>query len=356
MYFPLIGQGIGDYVWLDDHVRLIQTGIDFGLNLLDTAESYGNGSSECIIGKSIQGRRDKVIIATKFAPEHSQYNQVITAAENSLKRLSTDYIDIYQLHWPNNYVPFFETMRAMSDLVTAGKIRYIGVCNLGKSIIRNLKQDFDIKIVQTEYNLFDRSAEEELIPYCLDNSIKILAYSPLDQGHLVNGIENKKFIQLISEKYHKTVSQVILRWMIYKGVIPIPKTAKLDHLICNYMSYFKVDDADMELIDEYIKTDIVYISPKEISVSLQGERAKNTYVSLKDAINNTLGFVPSPNELSLSFQDDDKIKPVRVVNDNGKFILIEGRVRYWAWVIAFGFDKPIPALVREDWPWKAQES
>ena len=143
--FSLIGQGcmgIGGEFEKDDtqqveHVRALQYGIDLGLNFLDTAEIYSDGYSEELVGRAVKGNRDRVFISTKFSPENSSYKDVLKAAEGSLRRLNTDYIDLYQAHWPNPKISVAETMAAMEKLLADGKIRQIGLSNLSLFCVIN---------------------------------------------------------------------------------------------------------------------------------------------------------------------------------------------------------------------------
>ena len=207
------------------------------MTLLDTAEVYADGFCEEIVGKAIRGKRSNVIVATKFSPNNHHYDQVIKAADRSLKRLDTDYIDIYQIHWPNPSVPLEDTIRALKDLLDMGKIRKIGVSNFS---VRELKQakdflgEYSLFGNQVEYNLFDRSIEEEILPYCHQNDLTVMAYSPLDKGK-VNYNNNKiEVLSKIAEKYQSSISQVVLNWLVtYSNVVVIPKAVNLDHVRLN---------------------------------------------------------------------------------------------------------------------------
>src|SRR3989338_5598611 len=111
-------------------IHAIQYGIDQGIQFIDTAENYGGGQCEELVGRAIAGKREQVMLASKFSPEHSRYNEVISACDGSLRRLKTDYLDLYQLHWPNPSIPREETLRALYDMKRQGKIRAIGMCNV----------------------------------------------------------------------------------------------------------------------------------------------------------------------------------------------------------------------------------
>ncbi len=350
MKFPCIGQGIGEYKWTDHHVESIQMGILKGMNLIDTAEKYDNGQAERIAGEAIKPLRTRSIIATKFSPEHNRYADVKKAAEGSLRRLGVKYIDIYQMHWPNPEVPIEETMQAMKDLVLEGKIKYIGVGNLSLSQLKKACSCVKVSTLQMEYNLFDRFIEDAILPFCRQHNITVIAYSPLDQGHIVDGDNNRKIIYDLAEKYNKEPSQIALRWLSRDAsIVSIPKSSSEEHITTNAESIFPMSSKDIQLITDNVCGTRADILPSRISVSLKGEGNKKAYQTLEEAIDNHLGFVPSPVSLSKIIREDSDIKPVRVIEKDGSYILIEGRVRYWAWVIAFGFDTPISAYIRKDW-------
>ena len=348
---------MGDYKWDDTQIKILHAGIDLGMNLIDTAEAYNEGRSEEIIGKAIRNKRKKVIIGTKFSPEHSSYNDVLKAAEGSLRRLNTDYIDIYQTHWPNPKIPFDETLAAMEKLVEQGKVRYIGLGNVhleklkeSQSILRT-KQ---IVSIQAEYNLFDRTIENDIIPFCEQNHITVLAYTPLDHGRIIDGKKPKAFLGNIAKKYGKTPAQITLRWLVEKPqVIVITKTACLKHIQENASSMdFDLEQIDIDLIDNISKKQCINVDTERIQVSPFGEGNRKVYRTLEEAIENKLGYVPSPLDLAESIQKEKTIKPVRLIqarDKNSKYCydLIEGRIRYWAWVIAFIDNVPIPAIIRK---------
>ncbi|MEN9215560.1 MAG: aldo/keto reductase [Gloeomargarita sp. DG02_5_bins_242] len=172
-----------------DIIAAIQTALDAGITTLDTAEIYGDGTSEALVGKAIQNYRDRAVIATKVFANHLAYDQVLKACEGSLKRLRVDVIDLYQIHWPSGTwnspsVPIEETLRALVQLQEQGKIRAIGVSNFSLAQLQAAQQYGVIVSVQPPYSLFWRGIERDLLPYCVQQNIRILAYSPLAQGLL----------------------------------------------------------------------------------------------------------------------------------------------------------------------------
>lgn len=215
--FPPITFGawaIGGWFWgkSDDHLAIeaIQKGIDLGITAIDTAPMYGYGYSEQIVGQAIKGYRDRVFIATKcglrwdstdgvyfFDSEKDgskkiyrnlKRQSIINECEQSLKRLGVDVIDLYQCHWPDPSTPLMETMEAMLYLQKQGKIKAIGVSNFTVEMIKEASAYATITSDQAKYNLLERQIEKELMPYCTENQIGILAYSPLEQGLLTGKV------------------------------------------------------------------------------------------------------------------------------------------------------------------------
>jgi len=183
----------GKDMWADiddtESTQAIKTAYDAGITTFDTAEVYGNGHSEKIVGNALQSVRDKVVIASKVFSNHLKYKQVMDACHGSLKNLDTDYIDLYQIHWPpgsfgGKKVPLEETMRAMTDLKAQGKIRAIGVSNFSRSQLEDAATYGRIDSLQPPYSLFWRKAETDAMPYCRKNNITLLAYSSMAQGLL----------------------------------------------------------------------------------------------------------------------------------------------------------------------------
>ena len=183
----------GKAMWtgIDDNEtkKAIRAAYNAGINAFDTAEVYGNGHSERILGQALTGLRDKVIIATKVFSNHLRPNQIISACERSLKNLQTDYIDLYQIHWPpgsfgHAAVPMAEIMKALKELLKQGKIRAIGVSNFNRRQIEEAHRMGEIASLQPPYSLFWRQVENDAAGYCRENGLSLLAYSPLAQGLL----------------------------------------------------------------------------------------------------------------------------------------------------------------------------
>ena len=183
----------GKAMWtdIDDNEtrRAVRAAFDAGITTFDTAEVYGNGHSERIVGEALAGVRDKTVIATKVFSNHLKSNQVKIACHRSLKNLQTDYIDLYQIHWPpgsfgHAQVPMEETMAALQELKDQGKIRAIGVSNFNRQQMEEIIQYGDIVSLQPPYSLFWRHADKDGGDYCRQNGLTLLAYSPMAQGLL----------------------------------------------------------------------------------------------------------------------------------------------------------------------------
>lgn len=231
----------------------LRHGIELGMTHIDTAESYGAGHSEEVVGEAVRGVRDRVFIATKVSPEHFHYDDVIKAADQSLRRLEVSYIDLYQLHWPSARIPIEETMRAMEHLLQNGKIRFIGVSNFSVNQLREAQEALsqaETVSNQVEYSLMNREVERELLPYCQKEKITIIAYSPLARGELLSG-RSKQILHEVSTKYGRTPAQVAINWLISKSnVVAIPKAATIEHLEENAgASRWGISNDDANLLD-----------------------------------------------------------------------------------------------------------
>jgi diketogulonate reductase-like aldo/keto reductase len=241
-------------------IAAIRGAIELGYNHIDTAEMYGAGHSEELVGLAIKDfKRESLFITTKVLPEHLRYNDCIKAAEGSLKRLKTDYIDLYLIHIPNPEIPIEETMKAMDLLVRQKKIRFIGVSNFSVKQLKEAQRCTENKIVnnQIEYNLLTRHSgmynvniESEIVPFCQENEIIITAWKPLVKGILFR--EKNKLLEELIEKYSKTLAQIAINWLISKkNIITIPKSTNPKHLKENLGALgWKLEQEDIKRLDE----------------------------------------------------------------------------------------------------------
>jgi myo-inositol catabolism protein IolS len=179
---------VGDSMWGDqdekESIKTIHTALGSGINFFETAEGYGDGYSERVLGKALEDRRSQAIIATKVSRSHLHREDLLHACESSLDRLKTDYIDLYQIHWPDPRIPFEETMSALQDLKAQGKIRAIGVSNFGVQDLAGILSAGDIVSDQLPYSLLFRAIEFQILQECIDHHISVLCYSPLLHGLL----------------------------------------------------------------------------------------------------------------------------------------------------------------------------
>jgi diketogulonate reductase-like aldo/keto reductase len=253
LLLPEIGLGTWKYV---GGVEPLQAGIDHGANFIDTAETYG---TEEVVGKAVRGRRDRVILATKVAPRNFRRHLLIAAAENSLRRLGTEYIDLYQLHWPNYTIPIGEVMAALENLVDAGKVRFIGVSNFS---VRELKRaqaaspKYRIVSNQVQYSLIERTIEVDLLKYCQQNAITVIAYSPLGMSfERMKAADPEGALTQAAKMAGKTEAQVTLNWLIAKdNVLAIPRASSVVHAIENCGgSGWRLSESDATLLGAKIR-------------------------------------------------------------------------------------------------------
>jgi aryl-alcohol dehydrogenase-like predicted oxidoreductase len=243
-----------------ESIRTIQAALDQGINFIDTAPVYGFGRSEEVVGKALKGfaPRDKVVVASKAGLEwnqkgwvhrNSSRERILKEIDDSLSRLQTDYIDLYQIHWPDPLVPFEETAQAMAVLLAAGKIRAIGVSNYSPEQMEAFGQAAPLKSVQPPYNLFERAMEKDVLPYAREKGLSVLAYGSICRGLLSGRMRpdtafagddlrrfDSKFKQprypdylkavaglndLAQKRYGRGVLEMALRWVLDKGVIAL---------------------------------------------------------------------------------------------------------------------------------------
>jgi diketogulonate reductase-like aldo/keto reductase len=213
-------------------VEGLRSGIELGAFFIDTAELYG---TEPVVGQAIRGIRDRIFLASKVSPRHFRRHDVIKAAECSLKQLNTDYLDLYQLHWPNYTVPIGETMAAMERLVEVGKVRFIGVSNFTLAELRQAQSVLSkARIVsnQVRYSLVDRTPEEGLLHYCDTHQISLLAFSPLATGFdYLRSCDPGDVLGQVAAVTEATRAQVALSWCVsHPAVIAIFKADKVEHV------------------------------------------------------------------------------------------------------------------------------
>lgn len=208
-----------------DEIAALRLGLDLGMTLVDTAEMYGNGGAEEVVRATIAGRRDTAFLVSKVLPQNASRSGTIKACEASLKRLATDRLDLYLLHWRGS-VPLAETVAAFEMLKSAGKIRHWGVSNFALKDMAALN-GAAAATNQVLYNLSRRGIEWDLLPWCRERGIPVMAYSPIEQGRL---LRNKTLGKLAKDR-GCTPAQLALAWVLSReGVVAIPKATTLDHV------------------------------------------------------------------------------------------------------------------------------
>jgi diketogulonate reductase-like aldo/keto reductase len=235
---PVIGQGTWMMEGSTEKERLaiesLRLGLDLGMNHIDTAEMYGEGRVEELVADAITDRRDKVFLASKVLPSHASFEGTLRACEGSLRRLKTEWLDLYMLHWPSNY-PIRETMRAMEKLVSENVVRYIGVSNFdvedlasAQHALRNERLACD----QVLYHLRERGIERRLLPYCVEHEIAVVGYAPFGHGEFPPPTSaGGRVLAQIAERHGHTPRQVALNFLTrHPDVFTIPKARHLEHV------------------------------------------------------------------------------------------------------------------------------
>jgi diketogulonate reductase-like aldo/keto reductase len=235
---PKIGMG----TWMVDGsqegerraIEALRLGLDLGLTHIDTAEMYGNGRVEELVAEAMNGRREEVFLVSKVLPSNASYKGTLKACRQSLKRLKTEWLDLYLLHWPGSY-PLRETMRAMEKLVDDGMIRFIGVSNFDVKELDAAQRALSkhrLACNQVLYHLGYRGIERRILPYCSKEGIAIVGYSPFGHGIFPTPQSSGgTVLAQIAERYHRTPRQVALNFLTRNpSVFTIPKASRPEHV------------------------------------------------------------------------------------------------------------------------------
>jgi diketogulonate reductase-like aldo/keto reductase len=263
---PRIGQGTWIYGEqksdLKKEIEALRYGIEQGLTLIDTAEEYAKGGAERIVGEAIQDCRKEVFLTTKVSAKNCSYKGVITAAERSLERLGTTYIDLYLQHWPSRQHDVEETMSAMAHLIENGMVKYIGVSNFTPELVEEAERALGSHVIvcnQVGYHLNDRRIEYNVLPFCQERGITVMAYSPFGyapqffggKGFPEKGTKPRQVLEEIGARYGKTAHQVVLNWILrHEGLITIPKAKNINHIKSNLEALgWELSIKDLDEID-----------------------------------------------------------------------------------------------------------
>ena len=360
--FPVIGQGMTglgtekyhDRKLIDQRINALRHGVNLGFNFIDTASLYGGGFSEVIVGEALQGIRNKCFLSSKFYPYDSfSANDVRKSVINSLKSLKTDYLDLYQIHWPNPFMNQDEILGALDDLVMKGMIRYIGASNYCSYEINRTNNLLNNKLIsnQYEFNLLNRSVLNDIKD--IDSNILLIAYSPLNQGRLASNQRQLQCIEEIACKKGISVAGVVILWILQHNnivpIVPIVKMSSMLHMDELYDALKKRLSIDeIQLINEHSSKEIEYIPVDKIILS--GDKWRAPYNNKSEAMNNIHDLIPSPLSMAERIKLGASEMPIRVIpNDAGgydidKYDPFDQIKKYWSWVLA----KPgedIPAYI-----------
>lgn len=345
-------------------IRCLRTAYEKGITTFDTAESYGDGKSEVLIGKTFKKHRDKINLNTKVSPENLTSKLLEKSLAGSLKRLQTDYLDVYQIHWPNPKSDVEEIFEFFSRNKSQGKIGKIGVCNYNVLDLKEIFLKFpDLEIFsnQIEFSIWQRYAEDSILEFSRENSIEIFSYSPFGTNWQIHEDLKKKLIAL-TELSGLNSYQLTLNWLIkWRKISPIFSSANVNHISANTEKILEDLGEEIYLSLDKLRLRQVGIEPFRIRVVHDGFNSRPTYINLEEAKLNRLNFFPSPMNLAKRFAVDKEIKPVVLrkvkinykvdakqdekLNQDVAFELVQGRIRFWAWVLAFGWEKKIPAYI-----------
>lgn len=231
-------------------VAALRLGIELGLTHIDTAEMYGDGGAERIVAEAIAGQRDRVFLATKVLPSNASYHGTLRACEASLRRLRTDRVDLYLLHWWSDRHPVEETMRAMAELVRRGLTRFVGVSNLDVDQLRRAQAalgSIPLACDQVLYHLRDRGIERELLPHCERSRVAVVGYTPLARGGYMRGI-----VAEVARRHGRTPRQVALNFLTRRpSLFTIPKASRAEHVRENAAALdFTLTRDDLRAMDD----------------------------------------------------------------------------------------------------------
>lgn len=359
---PVLGFGLGKGIGSEargarygaDDVRALHQAVDLGLTFIDVAFDYGQGAAETLVGEATQGIRDRVFIASKLPSGQSGHDQVLRCADQALKRLRTDRIDLFQTHWPNPRIPLEDTMAALDQLLREGKVRHLGLSNCTPAEARlaaSFLRDTPLSFIQHEYNLLDRSAETEMIPLCQGRSITFTGYSPLAHLRLHPDDPRLATLREIASGYGVDPQLLVLAWLTrYQGSMSVVRSNNPAHLKANAaFAEFNPAPEDLDRVGALFPSTLRQVPASSIWV--QADAAQKTYGSSWEAGENLYGHVPSPLELAGQIRAGEVLKPIKVTSspEAGRpYQVVEGKIRYWAWVLAYGEDVLIPTIIRSD--------
>lgn len=337
-------------------IDILKYGVDIGMNFIDTGEDYEGGKSEKLLAEVLKGQRDKIVVGSKFMPANNSYKNVMISLEKSLERMKTDYIDIYQIQWPNPKIPIDETLSAFNKLIEQGKIRYFGVGNFSLKQIKEALSFDELNklcVLQTEYDLFNRQIEKEILPFNKANRITTIAY--MSFGKNLFNEEESAVLEKLRKKYNRSSRSIVLNWILsHSDVALLTSSMSKKNTLENYESLnFNLDDSDITEINKVFNRGSVLVDPSEIEVLDfdESDTAHKIYTTIEEAKKNDLGIKPSALEIAEEIKlTGTLLRPVELKLNtsqvsNKKYVLVRGRMRFWGWLIAFGDQKKIECKI-----------
>lgn len=337
-------------------IQLFRTALELGINIYDTAELYGGGYSEELLGRAFSHCRTSVFICSKFNPCNASMTGIVRAVEGSLRRLGTDYIDLYQIHWPSPFIPFSETWSALERLLDEGKIRYFGVgnCSYEEFLDYQTLSGEKVAAVELPFNITEPAAVKAFLSWCRGNGQRIFAYSPLRQGRLCRSTSHLRLLEKMMKKYGVSENQLVLAWILsHPGVVPVFQTGRLEHLQAN-LEALKVSLEP----EEVIELERAYADPPakiRLSKIKIGElEGRNCYSTCAEAMENRFDWIPSPALLAERIRRGFHPPPLRLVGpDDAQLYCLDGydfsgeMKKYWAWRIVADEDAKVPVYINK---------
>jgi aryl-alcohol dehydrogenase-like predicted oxidoreductase len=335
-------------------IRMFRAALELGINIFDTAELYGGGYSEKLLGRAFSHCRESVFICSKFNPCNASMTGIVRAVEGSLRRLGADYIDLYQIHWPTPFIDSAETWSALSRLLDQGKIRHFGVGNCSYQEFldyRSLSEE-QVAAVELPFNIAEPAAVKPFLSWSCNPGKRIFAYSPLRQGRLCRSQKEANLIEKILKKLGVSENQIALAWiMSHPGVVPVFHTSSLEHLKAN-LEALKVSLEH----EEVAALEKAYAEPPEkirlSKIKIGKLDGRDGYSTCMEALENRFDWIPSPALLAERIRRGFYPPPLRIVgSDDTQFYCLDyydfsGEMKkYWAWRLVADEKAKVPAYI-----------
>jgi len=327
--------------------------LDSGANFFDVGEDYEGGFTEEILGRFAKGQRHKLILATKFTPQHAGYEDLLRAAEGSLRRLQTEYIDIYQMHWPNPSIPLDETIAALERLLREGKVRSIGLSNcsiqFAKSV-NSLLVGARVATNQVKFNALNRPtvAEPDYFLESVRERLITIAYGVFGQGKIQFGVEARSLMSSLCRKYLVSEAQLLIAWTLtFPRTVAMIRSTNQEHIRKNIAAAGLVlDSADAESMTSCFRIIVRETPVARILISNSDpDVCHKIYMSMDEALRNEHELCPDVKTIASEIMAGESFRPVELIPDGQNYQLVQGRMRYWAWCYLYGVDAMIPAVI-----------